>query len=303
MLKIIKWLRFKVLFPSISCLPRALGYRLADQIGDRDARRHFTHPAVIQGMKTLVPHLFEEQDCIAELVTKHFRLLARDTLDCFLMPHFSAENTRSLIQVENIEVLSKAKAAGKGVILIISHYGRFFMLGPGLKFSGEEFGMLTTMVDERHPSYDSIDRWYMAKKLRNTQMFSGGTWITTADDPRKVYRCLKAGEIILIALDGNETISNSRISFPFCKGTLLLTEGIVRIASTTGAKLVYAATQDQGDGVVISLHSLPDEPREALGTAVQLLEADLRRTPWHWWMWPAVGTLWQPENKVTERKS
>lgn len=296
-----KWLRFKVLFPGLAFLPRSFAYRLADQIGSRDARRHVTKPAVVSGLKTLFPELQENQNRCEEFVVKHFKMLARDTLDSFLMPRFSAANTRSLIQVKNVEVLSEAKSAGKGVIMIISHYGRFFMLGPGLKFAGEEFGMLTTMVDERHPSYDAVDRWYMAKKLHNTQIFSRGTWITTADDSRKIYRCLKKGEIILFALDGNETTSKVRVSFPFFNGALSLPEGMVRIASATGARLVYAATQDTEEGVSISLYPLSDNPRAALSEAIKLLEKDMRRTPWHWWLWPGLTSLWQAGDNKSDR--
>ncbi len=302
-LNLSKWLRFKLLFPALAYLPRGIGYRIADLIGRRDACRHLTQRAVKLGMEELYPDLRTDRARGDEYLLRHFQMLARDTLDCFLMPRFTAKNTAGLIKVRNIEILSAARSAGRGVIMIISHYGRFFMLGPGLKFAGEEFGMLTTMIDERHPTYDAVDRWYMAKKLHNTQIFSGGTWITTADDPRKVYRCLKAGEIILFALDGNETISNNRISFPFAGGTISLPEGLVRIAAATGCKLVYAASQDQAWGVEITIHPLPDEPTEALAAAVALLERDMRMTPWHWWLWAGLGSFWRTGNEATDGKN
>jgi lauroyl/myristoyl acyltransferase len=182
--------------------------------------------------------------------------------------------------------------------MIISHFGRFFMLGPGLKFAGLEFGMLTTMADERHPSYDTIDRWYVSTKLYNTQLFSRGTWITTGDDIRRVYRCLQGGEIMLIALDGNETNNPARMEYPFCKGTLSLPGGIVRIAEKTGAKMVYASTIDNGVGVTITLSALPDTPQEAMQAAVALLEQDMCNGPWHWWQLAVSEAFWRQKEDV-----
>lgn len=245
-------------------------------------------------MLRLFPQLREDPERLQRLVEDHYLMLARDTLDCFVMPGFTGENTRELLRVSGVEHLLEAGKAGRGVIMIISHFGRFFMLGPGLKLAGVEFGMLTTMPDERHPYYDAVDRWYISTKLRNTQLFSRGTWVTTVDDPRRIYKTLRSGEIMLIALDGNETTSRKRYEFPFLNGTLSLPEGIVRIAEKTGAKLAYAAAIDGGRAVDIVVHPLPDEPVAALGAAVRLLERDLLVHPSQWWQWGGVDALWRP---------
>ncbi len=291
---IVKWLRYRVLFPALALLPPAFGYWVATHIGRCDASRHPSRAAVTHSLMTIHPHLEQEPEHLEALLVHYFQMMAKDMLDCFRMPAFTPHNTRDLIRVCGIEHLVTAKAAGAGVILVISHYGRFFMLGPGLKFAGQEFGMLTTVVDERHPHYDPMDRWYIATKLHNTQLFSRGTWITTGDDRRKIYRALKAGEVILIALDGTETSSTTRYNFPFLGGTLSLPEGIVRIAAKTGAHMVYAAAIERGRGVEINIQPLPEEPIAGLTQAVCLLERDVAAFPWQWWQWAALGSLWKP---------
>lgn len=300
---LLKWLRHKVLFPAIARLPRAVGYRLADLIGRLDATRHSTRPAVAQGMLAVFPALAHDPLRLQTLLLNYYQMMARDMLDCFRMPGFTPAKVAGQIRVHSVETLIAAKAAGRGVIMIISHFGRFFMLGPGLKFAGVEFGMFTTVVDERHPSYDAIDRWYIATKLHNTQLFSRGTWVTTGDDGRRLYRSLQAGEIMLFALDGSESTSNSRVEFPFCGGTLSLPEGLVRVAARTGAKLVYAAAVDSGVGVDITIHALPDDPVAGLGAAVQLLEQDFLAAPWQWWLWAALAFFWRPTADAAERGS
>lgn len=299
-MSIAKKFRYKVLFPLLALLPQSVGYRIVARIGRRDAYHHPWCESVRQGFRTFFADANKGEEEINEMTIKHFQMLARDTLDCYLMPRFSPSNTRNLLKVHNLEALTEAQEAGKGVIMIISHYGRFFMLGPGMNFLDVKFGMLTTVVDERHPTYDAVDRWYMAKKMRNALALTRGPWVTTADDPRQVYRCLKRGEIVLIALDGNETNSPGRVSFPFNGGTLSFPEGIVRIAKATGAKLVYSVSQDTDPGVEITFHSLPDDPLSALEKTVKLLEKDMLETPWQWWLWPALGAFWQAGEKSKE---
>jgi len=290
----LKWLRHRVVFPLLAFLPMRTGYAVARRIGLHDAKHSIMRPAIAHGMLTIYPDLARDQAHLEELLEHYFQMMARDMLDCFRMPRFSKSNMNSVLRVHHADLLDDAKAAGKGVILIISHYSRFFMLGPGLKFAGHEFGMFTTMVDERHPHYDPIDRWYVATKLRNTQLFSRGTWITTGDDPRRVYRALDAGEIMLIALDGTETNSTSRLKYPFMGGILTLPEGILRIASKTQAKMVFVSTVEHGYEVDIYINELPNDPQEGLAKAIQLLERDIIKYPWQWWQWAALASLWQP---------
>lgn len=288
-----KWLRHRALFPALALLPSSLGYRIAARIGRHDALCHPAREAVAAGFLAIHPHLAQQPEHLQERLAHYFEMMAKDMLDCFLMPSFTSKKANDLIRVTGIENITAAQSAGKGVILVISHYGRFFMLGPGLHFAGQKFGMFTTVVDERHPHYDPIDRWYIATKLFNTQLFSLGSWITTGDDQRKIYRALQAGEVVLIALDGTETNSPTRHNFPFLGGTLSLPEGIVRIATKTGARMVYVATIDRGQGVEINVHPLPEDPLAGLAKAVQILEQDVTSFPWQWWQWAALGSLWQ----------
>jgi len=287
--------RLRMLFPAMAWLPERIAYALADLIGLYDWLFKRTERSAIETAMRSIP-VFRDED-IAPWSRRYCQMMARDTLDCFRMSGFKPGNTKKLIRVNNAEVLAAAKAAGKGVIMVIGHFGRFFMLGPALKFSGLEFGMLTTIIDERNPAYDATGRWYINTKLRNTQNFSRGTWVTVGDDPRRIYRALRGGEILSVALDGTETNSRSRISFPFLGGMLSLPEGIVRIAEKTGARLVYLATVENGHGVEINCYDLPDDPQEAVRVAVGILERDIITYPWHWWQWMGLGALWHPTSR------
>jgi lauroyl/myristoyl acyltransferase len=288
----LKWFRYHCFFPILAFFPEKIAYKIASLIGLLDAKYQGNRLAIQNGFLTIYPGLKDDPKHLKALIDHHYQMLAKDTLDCFRMPRFTQQNTQTLLKVSQTEILKDAQSQGKGVILIISHFGRFFMLGPGLKLSGIEFGMLTTTVDETNPHYDAVDRWYIAKKLFNTQLFSQGSWFTTADSPRKTYQALKQGEIMLIAMDGIETNSSNRFHFPFLGGTLTLPEGIVRIAQKTGAKMVFGHAMEVGRTVHINIFALPDDPYNALQQSVQQLEQDVIAYPWQWWQWAALASLW-----------
>lgn len=291
--KFAKWLRFRLLFPALAKLPFGLAYRLASRIGSWDARHAASRAGVEQGMLTIHPELANDRVHLETLVDHYYRMMARDTLDCLMFPRYTPAIARELLPVANIEILSEAKQAGKGVILVVGHFGRTFMFMPGLSFAGHEVGLLHTPVDERNPYIDAIERRYFQTKLRNGRLFSRSTWVTTADSQRNIYRSLAAGEVFTIAFDGTESASRARVEFPFLGGTLALPDGVARIAAKTGAKLVYATAFDHGPGVEIIIHRLPDDPFAAISEAVRLLENDVIAYPWQWWQWAAHGALWR----------
>lgn len=293
-----KRFRLQRLYPLIARLPSGLAYWLATQIGHADAkfRRGVMSDelrVVADNVQKLLPDRAGAR--LDACLDAYACTMSRDKLDCFFMPRFGKEKPGEFIKVEGLEHLDQAKANGTGVVLIISHFGRFFMLGPALGLNGHPFGMLTTVVDERHPSYDPVDRWYMQHKLANTQMFSRDDWITTLDSHRRIFRTLGEGKVLLMALDGGETNSEKYVQFPFMGGTLTLPGGIVRVATATAAKLVYAAVYENADdfGVTVRIYPLPDAPLVAMAKAVEILEEDLKEMPWQWWMWPSLDHLWK----------
>jgi len=301
-----KEFRLGRLFPFLGRLPRAIGYRLATRLGMADAR--FRRGAMAQeltavdaGMARLLPELAADPQRRAQAVAAYGALMARDKVDCFYMPRFEHEGCGNLIRLAGAEHLAAARDMGRGVILVISHFGRFFMLGPGLGLNGFPFAMLTTMVDERNRGYDAVELAYMKAKMANTLRYSQGEWVTTADDFRRVFRLLRDGRILLMAMDGLETNSDQKLQVPFFGGTLQLPAGIVRIAERSGAKLVYAAVRDVAHdcGVTIGIHPLPDDPAQALAESVTILERDVRATPWHWWQWPLLPMMWRADPPPT----
>lgn len=295
-----KAFRLRHLFPFLARLPRALAYGIATRIGRYDAgNRHGYMYNDLQAIEARILEVLPDQGSHQESgqvgICACASMMARDMLDCFYMPKLLVEPPGPFINVSGLEYLSDAYSAGRGVIMIISHFGRFYMLGPALGLNGFPFSMLTTRVDASNPCFDEIDLEYVRAKLANTQIFSGQDWITTGHPPRKIHRLLGEGKIMLVALDGFDTNSSTRLEFSFLQGTLSLPASIARIASATGARLVYVATSDnlENPGVSVRIHPLPDDPNRAMALAVSILERDIKERPWQWWMWPAMPAIWK----------
>lgn len=292
-----RW-RYKVIYPLLARLPRRVAYLIAGRLGRWTARIHPLRDLVAQGMVRVFPDLAQDPARLADYVVRYYQFQSRDILDCFVMPKLTPSNLDGFLRVNNIEVLNQACSAGKGVILAIGHFGRYFMLGPALQFLGHGFGLLTTELSDDNPHYDPVELWYVRTKLQHGHDFCRGTWVTMDGDHRRIYRALQAGETMLIAFDGLETNSKGRLNFPFLGGTLSLPEGMLRIMMRTGAKMVFASTVERDLGLEMTLYSLPDEPQAAVAAAVQLLEKDILRYPWLWLQWVALGALWIPPASV-----
>lgn len=286
------WWRYKLVFPALSVLPRALGYRLADGIGRWDALVDPHRGAVAAGMTKVFPMLAQDPARLGQYLIRYHQFRARDVLDCFTMPRLTAENAENFLRVNNLDLLENARSCGKGVILGLPHFGRYFMLGPALRFRGQGFGLLSTDLGDDNPHYDPIELEYVRAKLKNGHDFCRGTWVTTEGDQRRFCRALQAGETMLIAFDGLETNSQSRLTFPFLGGTLALPGGVVRIMSKTGAKMVYVSVAEQGYELEMTVHTLPDDPLQSLAAAVKLFERDVAERPWLWFQWTAIAALW-----------
>lgn len=292
------WWRYRILYPWLSRLPRRIAYRVAGRLGRWVAQIHPLRAAVAHGMGAVFPDLHQDPARFADYLVRYYQFQSRDVLDCFVMPTLTPANLNGFLRVNNPEVLDQARSEGKGVILAIGHYGRYFMLGPALQFLGHSFGLLTTELSDDNPHYDRDELWYVRTKLQHGHDFCRGTWVTMDGDHRRIYRALQSGETMLIAFDGLETNSRARLTFPFLGGTLSLPEGVSRIMAKTGAKMVYASTRENGYGLEMTLHALPDEPLESLAAAVSLLERDVAACPWLWLQWTAIGALWTPPATV-----
>lgn len=289
------WWRHNLLFRPTSHLPAAAAYRVASLIGRRDARRQAaTHGAIVNAFR-MVENALPATACQQQRwANASFGMMARESMDVFRLGQLTAHTAGNVMSLEGLETLDAARTDGRGVIVVMAHFGRLIMPLAGIGLSGRRLGMLTMSVDEDNQAISALERRYLNRKIATLLGHMGGEWISLNDDLRKLHRALAQGASMVMLLDAWMPHFGRHVQLPFLGGRLSVPSGIARIARRTGARLVYCSAHEQGWRILGRLRPLPDTPDDALAQAVHYLESDIRDTPEQWWQWPILERMWSP---------
>ncbi|MFQ5593247.1 MAG: lysophospholipid acyltransferase family protein [Anaerolineae bacterium] len=207
-------------------IPPRLGYGLFARLGDlfyrldasgrqavQDNLRHVLGPAVPAGV-------------LDEKVRATFRMQAYNYFDLFRLPAMSAEEVAARLNVEGWENLETAIARGKGVVLVSAHLGNVDVVMQILGLRGVN----ATMVAE-HLKPEELYRYV-------TRIRAGhGTTIIPVDGSLRVlFRALRAGGVVVLALDRD--VTHSGVEIEFFGEPAKLPDGYARLARRTGSLVV-----------------------------------------------------------------
>lgn len=298
-----KWLRLYGLFQPLSRLPLALAYRAAGAIGRHDFRHlHDARTAIGNGLDSAFPHLAADPALRKDWIQRHFTMMSREIMDTFVMERLHPGNSQQLVQLDpaSLALMQETKREGRGTILVMAHFGRLNLVLLALAMAGFPLGMLTIAVDERNPELGAADRKYLGHKVGTLLRHIRGRWVKLGDNMRGLYEGLQAGETIVVLMDAYHSAQGgNKLQIPFLDGILEINQGIERIASKTGANLIYGAAKENGWRVEARLRPLPDAPPAALRQSVSYLEQDILESPWAWWHWNILDYIWSPRKIET----
>ncbi len=288
-----KWLNYYGLSP-LAGIPPAMAYRVAGGIGliNRYTQRRRDAQFIAAQMAKVFPDLPPKRRGAA--VREYFQLMARERLDVFTLARTRLGETVQL-SAESLEVLRDAKVGGRGVILVMGHFGRINLLLLALALAGERLGMLTMAIDETNPDLDLMDRGFFRRKVYGLRDRIGGPLITLNDDKRVIYRALAAGETLVMLMDAitEDYHRQKKAAYGLGCGQLHLPTGIARIAQGTGAALVYGEVPEGGWRAAVRLRRLVDEPTVALAQAAAWLTTAIQERPGQWWQWGQLDLAWR----------
>ncbi len=277
-------------------LPLPLGYGLASGIGianryGRQTDANFVAAQMAKVFPALPPR------ARGAAVREYFALQAREHLDVFTLPRWRLGHTLTL-EESSLAVLAAAKAANRGVIIVMGHFGRVNLLLLALALAGERLGMLTMNIDETNPDLDAVARRFFHRKVYGLLDKIGGPLITLNDDKRLIYRALEGGATLVMLVDAitSDYGKQRKMAVNFGDGVLHLPTGIARIARSTGAKLVYGSIPERGWGGVAQLRALDDDAETALQQAMAYLAAAVEARPGQWWQWGQLDLCWCQAN-------
>ncbi|MCI6159516.1 MAG: lysophospholipid acyltransferase family protein [Selenomonadaceae bacterium] len=139
--------------------------------------------AVRQMMEAL--HMTEAE--ARHTVRESFVNLARNVLEILYMPHLNERNFRQYIEIDHLEILKKALAEKKGVVILTGHIGTWEWLSAAFTLNG----LPVTAIAKPQPNMQFTEVLNALRDTIHVEIFSRGTSELLA-----AARALKKGKIL-----------------------------------------------------------------------------------------------------------
>jgi KDO2-lipid IV(A) lauroyltransferase len=220
---------------------------------------------------------------IRAIAKKVFENLARNAIEMVNFPKINEQNFRKFVSLERREILDKAFARGRGVIIITAHFGNWELLAAGFRLEG-----YPGVTIGRRIYFDRYDRYL--NYLRKTHDVNV---IYRDESPRKMLKILKENKILGIVAD-QDVDSVDGVFVDFFGRPAYTPAGPAALAAATGAALIPAMIVRKNDHHYLML----EEPIELADTGDKekdltentkrwsaVIESYIRRYPEQWvWM-------------------
>ena len=261
--------------------------RIGEWIGSLGYRPLGIRRVVVERqVRAAFPGLAEPE--VLRIARASYAHLGRTTIETALLPAYSREQVRALFErVEGADVLARARARGKGVLLVSGHLGNWELAGAFVAASGVPLEAVARGME--NPLFDGY--------ITETRRSIGMTVIHDADAVRRVPRATREGHAVAMLVDqGAAGLASSWV--PFFGRYAKTPRGPAVFALRLGAPVVFAtALRQPGGKYVMHYEEVPVTPtgdREAdvdriVADYTSTLERWIRRAPeqyfWHHRRW------------------
>ncbi len=120
-------------------------------------------------------------------VRESFVNLARNVLEILYMPHLNEQNFHKYIEIDHLEILKKALAERKGVVILTGHIGTWEWLSAAFTLNG----LPVTAIAKPQPNMQFTEVLNALRDTIHVEIFSRGTSELLA-----AARALKKGKIL-----------------------------------------------------------------------------------------------------------
>lgn len=224
------------------------------------------------------------------LVSKHQRFI-----EWYLYPSARGRRfvKRAYPQLEGREYMEAAQAEGKGVILLVFHFGMAKMVWPAMKaqgfdnhhhvFRGETYaGQTIGQVSKL-----AVNTLARAEEASGLKVIYHRPFFTF----RTMVKLLEQGETV--GMNGDGMMGTDFADVPFLGGAMQLPTGPARLAAHTGAPIISVyAIPDGGTRHRLIAHPpicCEEDSVQAVQACVEdcvaVLDQYVRKYPWEWWTW------------------
>ena len=282
----------------VNLLPEGFALWLGRQLGNVWYHLDFEHRNVaIQNLQMAFGHEKSVSE-IRDIARRTFQNLGMTGMEFFRIPRMDVKTFKERVKIEGLEEALKLFQKGKGIFLLLSHFGNWEMMGVMSKVIGQPIMVLAKPMKRK----ELLDEWI--GKIRSA---SGLEVISAVNAGRKVIRALSQNRVVGILIDQRAKRSEG-IWADFFGKKAPTTPGLAVLAMKTGAPVlpVFMVRDGfQGHRLIIK------EPLELIRTGdikrdveanTQLfnrtLESMIRQYP-DQWFW--VHRRWERKRRVYHR--
>jgi lauroyl/myristoyl acyltransferase len=179
-----------------------------------------------------------------------FQYGALNYWDTFAIPHFDAQSTLSVVDIHGAEAIARARAAGRGVVVISAHLGSVAFVGQILPALGyPTIGLLEPL--DPPELYEFFARQRQAQGARLLP--------ASAAALRELLLALRRNEVVGLVTDRDVTGSGPTIQF--FDAPTQFPDGAAALSIRTGAPIVVAVSIRRPDGRFdVWIEDLPNVP-------------------------------------------
>jgi len=226
---------------------------------------------------------------IDAIVKENLRNHFRNNLEFIQYPSITPSNLSHYVSIRGREILDRELAKNRGIVLLTGHFGAKQMLQVALGHSGYTVNQLIYHMSQGELTH--IQKKVSQKHRKRIEEKIPTNFIQADGFPRKLYRCLKKREILIIAGDGNgikERMGSSYHPFPYLGQRMLFPTAPISLAMRTGASVVPAfVVRDKYHQQIIIEEpiNLNIDYSEAVQAYAQILEKYVTEFPHLWEFW------------------
>ncbi len=163
--------------------------------------------------------------CFDVYVKRHFETLRHETI--------SKEFADRYLKAQGLENLDRALDKGKGAIILVFHFGSFFMTLPALAFRGYKVVSIIGTPELKNQSWAEKQVY----NIRKDEQYRFPVRFLRADKSLKpIIKSLKANELVFLVYDGRD--GSQWIPTDFLGQTGYFSPGVIRMAAMTGAAIL-----------------------------------------------------------------
>ncbi len=242
------WFYIAILY-LLTYLPEKIQFGLGKALGRLLARDRRLHHFVTTNLTRCFTDYSPEQ--IDRLTSRYF---INQGIDMVESVRIWARNgfswIRDKIEIEGIEYIQSARATGKPIILVGSHFGNVDMGAVLMAYACKQFDLFEITVTYREQKNPIFDR---TMKRGRSRYFNK---VLPATDIRSVVKELKNNEVVWFAPDMDVDKKNA-VFVPFMGVQASTTTSVSRLAKMTGALVVPYANYREDDGFRYRLKIFP----------------------------------------------